>query len=373
MLNHNIKFSGDKIKSHKRLTYDILDGMVDWVRVIDKNGIVIYANKPMEEGVGKSIVGSKCYTALGKCCACRRCITQTTIATGVSTEKEEVVGDRIFAVKSSPVKDVDGNIYASVEVFRDVTRERKLEAEILRKNEKMSKDLCFARTLQNKILPRKGIYGNIKIDYMYHPSEMLSGDMFDVFKIDEEHIGIYISDVVGHGVTASMMTMFIRQTVRAIKSDVLSPSEVLKELHKRFLDLNLEDDKYFTIFYGVINMKNKIFRYSNGGHNSIPILHGKNDIALLEAKGYPICYLFDDISYDEKEIVLNTGDKLLFYTDGIIETKNQTGELFGLERLTDIVKNSSDSLISAIEGSINHFKSSDQEDDFAILTMEVLE
>ena len=76
----------------------------------------------------------------------------------------------------------------------------------------MSKDLGFAKHIQEKILPPKGVIDNLHIDYIYKPSEMLSGDIFDVFHIDEDHIGIYISDVSGHGVAAAMMTMFIRQT-----------------------------------------------------------------------------------------------------------------------------------------------------------------
>ncbi len=87
---------------------------------------------------------------------------------------------------------------------------------------------------------------------------MLSGDMFDVYYINEDNIGIYICDVVGHGVTASMMTMFVRQTMRAIKDDILSPSTALKELHKRFVSLDLGSDKYFTIFYAIYILKIKV-------------------------------------------------------------------------------------------------------------------
>ncbi len=114
---------------------------------------------------------------------------------------------------------------------------------------------------------------------------MLSGDMFDIYFIDEENIGIYICDVVGHGVTASMMTMFVRQTMRAIKDDILSPSAALTELHKRFVTLNLGADKYFTIFYGIYNIKNKQLKYSNAGHNCIPIRFNTDQVTLLKTKG----------------------------------------------------------------------------------------
>ncbi len=365
-------FIMDKIKSNDRLSYEILDGMVDWVRVIDNNGVIIYANKSMEEALGKDIVGKKCYSVLGKGCACERCITQTTVNTGEIVEKEEVIGDKIFSVKSSPVKDLDDNIYAAVEVFRDVTKERKLEKEIIKKNEKMSNDLSFARTIQKKILPKKGILDPLKIDYLYFPSEMLSGDIFDINKIGENHIGIYISDVVGHGITASIMTMFITQTMKSIKYDYLSPSEAISELHKRFLDLNLDTDKYFSIFYGILDKRDKTFKYVNGGHNCIPLHINGNGIEFLEAKGYPITCLFDNIEYEEKCVKLQDGDKILFYTDGVIETRNERGELFGFDRLIDISNNNKDNLLKAIENSLNEFKYEDVDDDFALVTVELI-
>lgn len=361
----------EKVNKYERLPYEALDGMVDWVRVIDSKGTIIYANKSMENALGKGIVGKKCYSVLGKGCACERCIAYATVNTGEIVEKEEIIRDKIYSVKSSPVKDLDGNIYAAVEVFRDVTRERRLEQEIIKKNEKMNRDLSFARTIQKKILPPKGLQGPLEIDYLYFPSEMLSGDVFDIYKIDENHMGIYISDVVGHGITASIMTMFIRQTMKSIKNKYIEPGAAITELHKRFLDLNLDIEKYFTIFYGVLDIRDYSFKYVNGGHNCIPLLINK-DIKLLEAKGYPITCLFDQINYEEKEINLLKGDKILFYTDGVIETRNQDGELFGIERLIEICKNSKYDLLEQIEKEVNNFKYKDLDDDFALLSIELL-
>ncbi|WP_026894421.1 SpoIIE family protein phosphatase [Clostridiisalibacter paucivorans] len=374
MLKDIIISSKNNLKVHKRLAYDILDGMADWVRVIDKNSVVIYANKPMIQELGIEVIGQKCFKCLGKDKPCDRCITETTMSTGVISEKEEIVGDKIYSVKSSPVKDLDGNIYAAVEVFRDVTRERKLESEVLKKNKKMRKDLEFSRRLQKKILPERGNYGSVYIDYMYKPSEALSGDIFDVFNIDERYTGIYISDVMGHGVTASMMTMFIRQSMRAIKDKIIKPEMALKKLHKMFLNLKLDDDQYFTIFYGIIDKKNKQFVYVNGGHNSIPLLIREDNIIPLELRGYPITYLFDNIDYVSKTIDIDKDDKILFYTDGIIEAKNPKGEVFGFERLLKIVKNNFKyDIISSIEEGLSNFNYNMREDDLAIVKARILD
>lgn len=365
-------YDNDRIKKDELISYDVLDGMVDWVRVIDENGVIIFANKSMKQELGEDIVGKKCYYAIGKGCACKRCIASATVITGEIVEKEEIIGDRIFSVKSSPVRDRNGNIYAAVEVFRDVTRERKLEREIIKKNEKMSNDLSFARTIQKKILPKRGILGPINIDYLYFPSEMLSGDIFDINKIDDNLIGVYISDVVGHGITASIMTMFIRQAMKSIKYDYMEPSDAISELHKRFLDLNLDTDKYFSIFYGIFDKRDNTFKYVNGGHNCIPIHINSKGIEFLEAKGYPITSLFDNIQYEEKCVKLQKGDKILFYTDGVIEARNEKGELFGFDRLIDIVNKNKSNLLDAIEKSLNEFKYKDVDDDFALLTVELI-
>ena len=156
-------------KGHSILNFHVLEGMADWVRVIDKKGKVVYTNKTMRESLGDDLEGKECYEPLGKNEPCSYCITQRSMETGEVVQKEEKVGNKYFSVKSSPIFDSYGNIYAAVEVFRDITREKKLEKELKEKNKKMNTDLMFAKTLQEKILPQKGTYKNIKIDFLYRP------------------------------------------------------------------------------------------------------------------------------------------------------------------------------------------------------------
>lgn len=369
----NIDKVEEIIDKHGILNYHVLEGMADWVRVVDKRGLVIYANKTMKEALGDNILGRMCYLATGKEVRCSFCITDRSIRRGETVQKEEIINGKYFSVKSSPVENSEGQIFAAVEVFRDVTRERKLELELIEKNKKMSKDLGFAKRIQEKILPKKGKIDNLMIDYIYKPSEMLSGDMFDIFSIDDENIGIYISDVVGHGVAASMMTMFIRETMRSIKDDILSPSIALSELHRRFSMLGLETDKYFTIFYGVFNKFTYQFKYANAGHNSIPIKYNKDGIEILEIKGYPIALLFDEMIYDEKKVQLSKDDKILFYTDGITESKDKTGKEFGIESVIDIIEGHKGHILTEIEDKIITYSWGEQEDDFALVLMDVIE
>lgn len=361
-----------KHKGNSILNFHVLEGMADWVRVIDKKGKVVYANKTMRESLGYDLEGKECYEPLGKNAPCSYCITQRSMETGEVVQKEEKVGNKYFSVKSSPIFDSEGNIYAAVEVFRDITREKKLEKELKEKNKKMNTDLMFAKTLQEKILPQRGIYKNTRIDYLYRPCDMLSGDMFDIYNIDDKHLGIYISDVAGHGVTASMMTMFVRQTMRAIKNDFKSPADTLTELHKRFVDLGLESENYFTMFYGILNTETNEFRYSNGGHNCIPIYFNDDKIELMKLRGFPISYLFDEIHYVEDVTQLYKGDKVLFYTDGITEMENSKKEQFGLEGVIKVVEESKNNILNAIYKKVRKFRWGDHEDDYAVVLMEIL-
>lgn len=367
-----INYVEKKITEYGMLNYHVLEGMADWVRVIDKEGTIIYANKTMKKALGQNIIGMKCNVAHGRSKPCNFCITDRSISTGEVVQKEEIINGRYFSVKASPVSNSNGEIFGAVEVFRDVTRERKLELELIEKNKKMSKELGFAKRIQEKILPNKEVFHNIIFDYIYEPSEMLSGDIFDIFHIDDEHIGIYISDVSGHGVAAAMMTMFIRQTMRSIIEDILSPSDALAELYRRFSTLNLEVDKYFTIYYGVFNKNTFEFKYANGGHNCIPIKFNKDGMELLEAKGSPIVLLYDKVMYDEKTVQLKVGDKILFYTDGITETKDKLGREFGTDRVIEIIKNSNGNILEDINRTINKFSWGEQQDDFALVLMEVI-
>lgn len=369
------KILTQKLERQKRFTEDILAGMIDLVRVIDKDNKIIFVNEPMKDLVG-DVRGEVCYRSLGKCCKCERCITETTIRHGKIVRKEEVVGNKIFSVVSSPIRDENGGIYCAVEVFRDVTEKKEMEKTILQQNLKMKRDLDFAKKIQQRIIPQDGIYNNmIKIHSRYIPSEILGGDVFDIIDIDEENIGIYMADVAGHGVTASMITMFIRQTLKNLKKDALDPVHTLNYLNSRYKELHLDDNEYITILYGVFNKTSSTMKIVNGGHNCMPIILRKDETDEIFLPGLPICTLFDDVEYKEHTVQLSSGDRILFYTDGISEAKNPQNEIYEdrmLEVCLENLNSSSDKLIKNIIDDVVDFSNNNLDDDVAIMMMEVL-
>ncbi len=319
--------------SVKDFIEDIIDGMQDWVRVIDREGKVLFVNKSMREGLGYDAVGRKCFEVLGRSSPCPNCISSLR-GENLPNSKEETINGRVFSVTSSPLKSFrSSNVEAVIEVLHDITELKMLSQELGKQNEQLKEDLSIARKLQCSLLPKQQSVGeNISFSYIYKPCEMIGGDFLDIFEIDEDHVGIYIADVSGHGVAASMLTMFLRA---AIDKSSLSPSKVLTQLYYEFNKNGFEDELYISVFYGIINISDYSFSYSNAGLNVSPILFSGDDYKLLRIRGIPISNWVDNPEYTETTQKLNPKDRLLFYTDGIIEIKNNSSEQFGEDRIVE--------------------------------------
>ncbi|NLY10046.1 MAG: SpoIIE family protein phosphatase [Tissierellia bacterium] len=351
--------------------YDVLEGMADWVRVVDGEFNVVYANNTMRAALGEEIVGLPCYAAFEKSEKCNFCLAKRTIETGEVIQMEEQYRGRAYSVKSSPVRDDDGNIFAAVEVFRDVTRERKLEQVLIERNKNIRADIRFASTIQERLLPDKKAIKGINFDYVYQPSQVLSGDIFDIIIFDDNTVGMYMADVVGHGVSASMMTMFIYHTVRMASLYTSEPGELLKFVHKKFLDLNLETDKYFSLLYAKLDLKNHEFSFSNAGHNCAPLIWSNSSVEVLEQFGYPIMNLRDELKFDTKSVNLKQGDKVLLYTDGCVEIRDSSGQMLGVDGLVALYQEFGHMTLHNIFDKVLRFSWGEQKDDYAMLQVEI--
>ena len=361
----------DSLDKLNILNYDVLDSIADWVRVVDTNNTIIYANRAMKRELDKDIVGKRCHdTYLNH--DKNICITTRSIETGQIIQKEVVINDKIYSAKSSPIVNDSGEIIAAVEVFRDVTRERKLEQEVSEKSKMINSDISLAKSIQTAILPTPEETDIVSFDYIYNPSNMLSGDIFDIYEIGSGCVGVYICDVAGHGVAASIMTMFIRQTMRTISHYNVSSADTLSFLLQKFLALDLNSDSYFTILYGIYDSVNKTFKYSNAGHNCAPFLFDDEDnLNILENNGYPIISVLDHIDFEEKSVKVKAGDKILLYTDGLTEAKNKQGIEFGEDRVKQLILDNKTNLLSAIEESLHKYIWKEQVDDFAAVLIEI--
>jgi len=353
----------------RKIELQVLDAIADLVRVLDYNEKVVFVNKAMEELLG--------YDSDKKVCTLgddlfNPEITRRALRSGEVIQREENIGNTIFSVKCSPIIGKDNKILGVVEVFRNVTMARKLQKEITDKNRFMTDETVAASIIQRKVLPEKGFLKNLKIDYLYKPSTILSGDMFDVFEIDSDNVAIYIADSVGHGFASSMVTMFIKTVIRTLDYSILiSPKKTLKELCKRFTTLKLEMENYFTCFYGVYNRKEEKFTYSNAGHQPLPLLVSDNELIELKSAGFPISRFMKNPEYEEKDVEILTGDKILFMSDGVIEARNINRESFGLNRVHEILTNNAKDYINILESQLEDFIQGVQIDDISALLISI--
>ncbi len=220
--------------------------------------------------------------------------------------------------------------------------------EINQANEEMLRDLEYAKTIQKAIMPVKhDQFDNLEVYSEYVPYEKVGGDFYGFKDLNDEHLAFYIGDVAGHGVPAAMMTIFMKQTIITEKifqsgfKEIFSPKEVLTNLYKEYNETDFPLEMYAVMIYGIYNKKTKNLIFSSAGLNTYPLVYKEEGVVeTIEHTGFPICKFNKNYQPDFQNYIvpLRKGNRLLFYTDGIIEVSNRMGESFGEERLIRIFR-----------------------------------
>lgn len=252
-------------------------------------------------------------------------------------------------------------------------------------NEKIIKDLQYARRIQQSLLPPKTLkLGNVTFASEFIPCQNVSGDFYDVYEVDSDNIGIYIADVAGHGASAAMMTIFTERVVayknnNFVKNEMLSCQKTLLHLYNEFNKSNFPAEMHIAILNGIYNKTTGVFSYCSAGMNTTPILlRTSGEAEMLDrSQGFPICKLGDLYmpEYLEAQIQLERGDRIIFYTDGLIGNFNHNTFL-QKETLEGILyknrSNSSIELRKAINEEIRTVaKTKSIDDDITFLIMDI--
>ena len=154
------------------------------------------------------------------------------------------------------------------------------------------------------------------------PAECVSGDIYDVKHIDEQHVGFYVADVVGHGMPAALLSIFIKQTIDMYENvqsnhGVLSPAELMKNVNLRISAQKLSGCQFITCCYCLININTLQLTYCRAGHPYPILLRGQDKPQNLEIDG-SLLGILAEAEYSQRTIQLQPGDKLLLYSDGAI-------------------------------------------------------
>ncbi|MPW24401.1 SpoIIE family protein phosphatase [Alkalibaculum sp. M08DMB] len=214
-------------------------------------------------------------------------------------------------------------------------------------NQQLLSDLEYAKTIQKAIMPIKHEkYENLEVYSEYIPYEKIGGDYYGFKDLNDEYLAFYIGDVAGHGVPAAMMTIFIKQTIITEKiyqsgiKEIYSPKEVMTNLYNEYNQTDFPLEMYAVMVYGLYNKKTNSMIYSSAGLNTYPLLYeGNGKVRALEHTGFPICKFDKNYQpeFNDYFVEMNKGNKVLFYTDGIVEVTNIKGDSFGENKLMEIL------------------------------------
>ena len=341
----------------------MLNAMEDYVRVVDRKGQILFENEALLRFNQAESKGSPVFplsTATGP-------FLEHTV-----TRTEFCVAGHVFSVMNSPIYE-DGEVAAAIQVFRDTTIQNNITLQLLNRNRKWQKEIALARTIQTKMLPRMKTFGNLQFDFAYMPSEELSGDFFDFVPLGEGRLGFYISDVVGHGVSASILTMFVRQTMRSILEEekIREPAQVLGALRDRFYEIQMDDGQYFSLFYAVFDTVKNTLTYANAGHHCLPMVECAGELETLFATGRLISpVLLKGYTYEQHCRPMHKADRFLFFTDGAVEAKNALGMEYGEENLRRLLLHKTKNTLSTIVHDLRQYTGEQLKDDIAIVYVE---
>jgi sigma-B regulation protein RsbU (phosphoserine phosphatase) len=280
----------------------------------------------------------------------------------------------------------------------------KLEEQLERQNETLSEtnkklneayttiknDLEAAAKVQTSLLPKsESIASKIEFDWLFMPSAILAGDIFNYFRLDNEHVGFYLLDVAGHGIPAAMLSFTLCKLLspndlknnplkKMIEKppyyEIITPDKVMQDLNQRF---QTDDDtmQYFTMIYCLVNLITGKTKMAQAGHpHPLLLKHGQQP-EFIGQGGYPIGIL-PEAEFDEYHLQLNPGDRLMLYSDGITECTNKEMEPFSENRLIQTIGKANNSslkeMIRKTELELRTWRGDDEfQDDVTLLAVQI--
>lgn len=256
-------------------------------------------------------------------------------------------------------------------------------------NDRMKNDLAAAARVQQALLPDTlPTLPSVAFAWTYQPCSELGGDSLNVFQLDADHVGMYVLDVSGHGVSASLLSvtlsrvliprrdpscLFINSNGSPDTETLASPPEIATRLNRMF-PMSDDEHQYFTLIYGILNIPNGVFRYTCAGHPPPLYLVPNQRVIPCDIGNVPIG-LFEDSHYEEGTIQLEPGGRLFLYSDGILEAKDPSKEFFGETRLQETMAATQDtplqgSVDTIVQAVLDWTETHHAQDDLSILAFE---
>jgi len=208
---------------------------------------------------------------------------------------------------------------------RELEHMHRLGDQLNRYFSEIDQEMRLAGRLQRDFLPRAlPEPPGFEFAVLYRPASWVSGDMYDVFRIDEHHVGIFLADAMGHGVAAGLLTMFLRQALepkRVVGAEytVVSPPEVLARLHACLVRQQLPNCQFITAVYAILDTRTGELRLSRAGHPYPFRWRGGDEVEQIQVGGGLLGLPDLDGEFEEARLTLAPGEKVIFFTDGAEE------------------------------------------------------
>ena len=239
-------------------------------------------------------------------------------------------------------------------------------------------ELKMAGEVQVGLLPREGgRRGRLDVAFRYFPMLCVGGDLFDVVETADGGTAFFISDVSGHGVGAAFVTAMIKTSVLAYSGSSLAVADLVSRVNAAIANL-VSGDRFVTAFFGILNAEGTKIEYVNAGHlYPLLIRAGTKAMDHLESTEFPLG-IVDEFEFTAEQVDVSVGDRLVLYTDGIIEAPNDANEQFGMARFEkSVVSHGQGDLETLVDGVIKdlmEFAGRDTfDDDVNLVACEVVE
>jgi PAS domain S-box-containing protein len=320
----------------------IVDSLSDGIYVCDVDRKITYWSKSAERITGWSaeeVVGRACFDNIlchidkddHQLCGEEYCPLHRAIVTDTDSKGSLLVyaqgknGKRIpMHVSVAPLRNTDGEVIGGVETFQDASD--------------VVHDLERARAIQQLAL-QHDLPDDDRVRFTMHyvPHAIVGGDYYAIEKLDEDRYGVLLADVMGHGVAAALYTMHLSSLWDRFHGLLANPVDFAAKLNNELVKVVKTDESFATALCGLVDLKNRIFRFTGAGGPQVLHMHEDGTYECLESSGLPLA-IMEDTSYDEVGAQIQQGDRLLFFSDGAEEVHNAVGKMLGLDGLIGVLK-----------------------------------
>ncbi|MDD5447798.1 MAG: SpoIIE family protein phosphatase [Actinomycetota bacterium] len=374
----------EKLYRERERSEAVLKATPDAVVVIDKDRRIVLTNPAAEFLIGwegKETIGRRCHEVLrgladnidecpDETCAIRRTLSGEKV---VISEEELVSrsGQRIpVSGTFAALYDANGEVENVVAIYRDISEQKELEKYAL-----MQKELQVASDIQGSLLPKEEMFmEKVSICARQCQARRVGGDWFDYWW-DDNNAYIVIGDASGSGVPAALFATMAMSAIRVAAREYESVIEVMEHVN-RSLRLSNSEENFVTLFFGVLNLSTLELAYSNAGHEEAFYLpRGKSEIEKLSSgKRLPLG-IFDSIELDVNSRKLSSGDRLVLFTDGMVDARNTKGKFYGLKRLERAIASHRNAaaadLVDFLIGDVLNFSGGEVKDDVTVMVVDI--